>query len=112
MKHSSKKERSSRTGVDWPKSRVVPISIEDVLEKRDQIHKDSEEMQELTIRMDPTDNTSLRIKRRIKVLDNPNTVLDVLKAREAIKEGLVGKNITAGPNQYCYTRSFLAGEAL
>ena len=54
----------------------------------------------------------LRIKRRIKVLDNPTRVLDVLKAREAIKEGLVGNHITQGPNQYRYTRSFLAGEAL
>ena len=112
MKHSSKKDRSSRVNNYWPKGRVVPFSIEDVLEKRDQTHKDSEEMRELTIRTDPTDDTSLRIKQRIKVLDNPDRVLDVLKAREAIKEGLVGNNITTGPNQYRYTRSFLAGEAL
>ena len=112
MKPTSRKEKSGRTPNDWQKGRVVPISIKDVLEKRESVNKDSEEMRELTIRTDPTDENSLRIKRRIKVLDNPTRVLDVLKAREAIKEGLVGNHITQGPNQYRYTRSFLAGEAL
>ena len=112
MKHWSKKETSSGPKVDWPKSQVVPISIVNVLEKRETVHKDLEEMWELTIRTDPADKLSLCIKLCVKVLDNPNTVLDVLKAREAIKEGLLGNNITSGPNQYCYRRSFLAGKAL
>jgi hypothetical protein len=111
MKHSKQNE-SPRTSKGWSKGREFPITIEDVLAKETPLIKEDENVRELTIRTDPTNEESPRITRRIKVLDNPTNVLEVLKTRQAIREGLTGNAITTGPNQYRYVRVFLEGEAL
>ena len=38
--------------------------------------------------------------------------MEVLRTRIVIAKGLTGNNITTGPNQYRFTRTFLDGEAL
>ena len=51
-------------------------------------------------------------KRKIRILDHPKNLIEVLRARLAIGQGLTCNNITTGPNQYPLNRTFLDGEAL
>ena len=64
------------------------------------------------MRTNPTDDSSPLIKRKFIPLDNPATILEVLKATLNIKAGVRGNNVTTGPNQYAYWRACLGGEAL
>ena len=66
----------------------------------------------ISVRKDPTNGDSTRVKRNIHILDNPNNLLEVIRARIDISQGLTGNKITTGPNQYHLTRTFLDGEAL
>ena len=45
-------------------------------------------------------------------MGHPNNLIEVLRARLAIKKCLTGNAITTGPNQYRFTRTFLDREAL
>ena len=53
-----------------------------------------------------------KIKQKIRILDYPKNLIKVLCARLAIERGISGNAITTGTNQYCFTRTFLDGEAL
>ena len=66
----------------------------------------------LSVLADPSNEDSTRIKRKILILDHHKNLIEVLYARLAIAQGLTGNNITTGPNQYRFTRTFLDGEAL
>ena len=46
------------------------------------------------------------------MLDHPKNLIEVLRDRLAIEKGLIGNAITTGPNGFCFTRTFLEGEAL
>ena len=46
------------------------------------------------------------------MLDHPNNLIKVLRARLAIEKGLIGNAITTGPHKFCFTRTFLEGGAL
>ena len=65
----------------------------------------------LSVLADPANEDSTRIKRKIRILDHPKNLIEVLYARLAIAQGLTWENITTGPNHYCFTQSFLDGEA-
>ena len=67
---------------------------------------------DLSVLSDPTNENSTKIKRKICILDHPIKLIEVLRTRLAIAKGLIGNNITTGPNQYRFTRTFLDGEAL
>ena len=67
---------------------------------------------ELSVRNDPSNEESTCIKRKIRILEHPKNLIEVHRTRLAIFEGLTGNNITMGPNQYRFTRTFLDGEAL
>ena len=43
---------------------------------------------------------------------NSKNLIEVLRARLVIGQGLTGNTVTTGPNQYRFTRNFLDGEAL
>ena len=73
---------------------------------------DDGDMRELSVRTDPTNEDSTRIKQRISILDYPQNLLEILCARLVIYQGLTGNNITTGRNQYGFTQTFLNGEAL
>ena len=73
---------------------------------------DDGDMHELFVRTDPTNDDSTRVKQKNRIQDHPKTVLKVLCARLAIAQVLTGNCITTGPNQYCFTRTFLDGVAL
>ena len=66
----------------------------------------------LSLLTDPSNEDSTRIKRKIRILDNPKNQMKVLRSRLAIAQGLTGNNITLWPNQYCFTWTFLDREAL
>ena len=53
---------------------------------------------ELSVLADPSNEDSTRIKRKIRILDHPKNLIEVLRARLAIAQGLTGNNITTGPN--------------
>ena len=67
---------------------------------------------ELSVLGDPENEDSTCIKQKIRILDHTKNLIEVLRARFAIGQGLSGNNITMGPNQYRLTRTFLDGEAL
>ena len=69
-------------------------------------------MRELSVIADPANKDSTKIKRRICFLDHPKNLIEVLRARLAIRQGITGNNITTGPSQYRFTQTFLDGEAL
>ena len=92
---------------------TAPITLEDLNRKETPVGKDDLTVRMITIRLIvPTDDDSATIKRNLRVLDNPDNVLQVLNHRKAIEEALRGNNITTGPNQYNYVRQFITGEAL
>ena len=67
---------------------------------------------ELSVLTDLTNEDSTCIKQNICILDHPKNLIEVVRARLAIVQGLTGNNITTGPNQYRYTWTLLDGEAL
>ena len=48
------------------------------------------DMHKLSVRTDPTNEDSTRIKRKIRVLDHQKNLIEVLRARLAIAQGLTG----------------------
>ena len=70
------------------------------------------EIRELSVLSDPSNEKSTKIKQRIIILEHPKNLIKVLRARLAIEKGLIGNAITTGPNGFCFTRTFLEGEAL
>ena len=55
---------------------------------------------ELSVRTYTTNEVSTRIKPKIWILDHPKQIIEVLRARLAIAQGLTGNNFTTVPNQY------------
>ena len=66
----------------------------------------------MSVLADPSKEDSTRIKQKIRILDHPKNLIEVIHARLAIAQVLTGNNITTGPNQYRFTRTVLDGEAL
>ena len=69
-------------------------------------------IRELSVLSDPSNEQSTKIKQKIRILDHPKNLIEVLRARLAIEKGLIGNSITTGPNKFRFTRNFLEGEAL
>ena len=120
MKHS-KRESSSRGHKGFSKSpkdnlsvshRLGPIIIEDILARATRMSKSDDVIREMEVRTEPLNEASPRIKRKFRPLDNPSSVLEVLRGILVIKEGVAGNNVTTGPLQYQYWRTCLEGTAL
>ena len=82
------------------------------MEKEVQLSLEGGAIHELSVLADPANEDSTRIKQKIRILDHPKNLIEVLSAWLAIGQGLTGNNITTGPNQYRFTRNFLNWEAL
>ena len=107
--------KSAQPSRDGPKKRSgtsSPISLEDLIEKEVQSSTQDSAIRELSVLADPTNEQSTKIKQKIRILDHPKNLIEVLRARLAIEKGISGNAITTGPNQYRFTRTFLDGEAL
>ena len=111
----SEQVKSARPSHDGPKKRSgtsAPISLEDLMEKEVQLSSQDGAIRELLVLSDPSNKHSTKIKRKIRILDQPKNLIEVLRAQLAIKKGLIGNVITTGPKKYRFTRTFLDGEAL
>ena len=104
--------RSSRGKAKKPTHTIAPISLEDMMDKEVLSSSQDGEIRELSVLSDPSNNKSTKIKQRIKILAHPKNLMEVLRAQMAIEKGLIGNAITTGPNGFCFTRTFLEGEAL
>ena len=67
---------------------------------------------DLSVLADPTNEQSTKIKRKIRILDHPKNLIEVLCARLAIGKEISVNAITTGTNKYRFTRTFLDREAL
>ena len=106
---------STRLNRDCTKKRsgiAAPIIIEDLMKKGVQSSTQDGAIRELSLLADPANKDTTKIKRKICILDQPKKLIEVLRARLAIAQVLTGNNIITGPNHYCFTRTFLDGEAL
>ena len=103
---SSKDRKHKRTSV------LAPVTLEDLKRKETPIDKDDLTVRMITVRLDPTYVDSATIRRNLRVLDNAENILEVLKHHKMIEEALQGNNITTGPNQYSFVRQLLTGESL
>ena len=102
----------SRDGLQKRSGTSEPISLEDLTEKEVQSSTQDGAIRELSVLADPTNEHSTKIKRKIRILDHPKNLIEVLCARLVIEKGLTANTITTGPNQYRFNRTFLDGEAL
>ena len=104
--------RPSREALKKRSSTSAPISLEDLMDKKVLSSSQDGAICELSVLANPSNEHSTKIKRKIRILDHPKNLIEVLRARLAIEKGLAGNAITTGPNQYRFTRTFLNGEAL
>jgi hypothetical protein len=114
MKHSKKESKPKGCSKGKNDDNVLPtgpIMIEDIMQDEPSYHKRDMAIRELNMPADPTNNQSPVIRRRFKPLDNPRTVLELLKGMQIIKEGCMGNNVITGPNQYAFWRGCLTGAA-
>ena len=82
------------------------------MEKEVQSSTQDGAIRELSVLYNPSNEQSTKIKQKIRILDYPKNIIKVLRSRLAIKKGLTSNAITTGPKKYCFTRTFLDGEAL
>ena len=61
------------------------------------------DMRKFSVLTDTTNEDSTRVKQKIRILDHPKNLIQVLRARLVISQGLTGNNITKGTNQYRFT---------
>ena len=73
---------------------------------------DDGDMRKLSVRTDPTNEDSTCVKQKIRILDHPKNLLEVLRASFVIAQGLTGNNIKTETNQYRFTRTLLDWEVL
>jgi hypothetical protein len=97
MKHSKKekKPKGFSKGRSNDQKRQGPI----ILDGAPTFSKYDLTIREMTMRTDPTNESSPVMERKFKPLDKPSNVLDVLQGVLLIKEGVVGNNVTTGPHR-------------
>ena len=86
--------------------------MENFMVKELPVSLDYGDMRKLSVWTDPTNEDSTRVKQKNRILDHPKKIIEVLRARLVIVQGLTVNNITTVPNQYRFTRTFLDGEVL
>ena len=94
------KDKSTRVNCDWTKARKVtaPVNLEDSTEKEVQSSLEDGDIRELSVLADPANEDSTYINRKIRILDHPKKLIEVLRARLAIGQGITGNKIKTGPN--------------
>ena len=82
----SKKYQSKRVNCDWTKARKVnaPISLKYLIAKELTSSLEEGDMRKLSVHTDPTNEDSTRIKQKIRILDHPKKLIEVLCAKLAI----------------------------
>ena len=78
---------SKRINRDCTKARkgiAAPISLEDLMEKEVQSSLQDGAIRELSVLADPSNENLTCIKQKIRILDHPKNLIEVLRARLAI----------------------------
>ena len=86
--------------------------VQEMFEECEVLTKENTETFEINIHSETWNAVLPTIKIRFRPLDNPKCVLTLLKGMSVIKIGLVGNNITSGPNRCEFYRQCLIGKAL
>ena len=91
-----KQVKSTGVNHDFTKARKITelISFEDLIEKEVQSSLEDGAICELSVLADPANEDSTRIKQKIRILDHPKNLVDFLRARFAIGQGLTSNNTT------------------
>ena len=107
----NKKEKSPQVNCDWKKSRKVnaPISLKYLMVKELPLSLEDGYMRELSVRTDPSNENSTRVKQKIRILDHQKNLIEVIRTRLAIYQGLTGNTIITGPKQYRFNQPYLDG---
>ena len=82
-----KQAKSSRSSRDAPKKRSstsAPISLKDLMDKEVLSSSQDGDIRDLSVLSDPANEKSTKIKQRIRMLDHPKNLIEVLWARLAI----------------------------
>ena len=108
----AKSAQSSRDALGKMSSTSAPISLEDLMDKQVMLSSQDGSICEQSVLSDPSNEQSINIKQKIRILDHPKNLIKVLRARLAIDKGLIGNAITTGPNKFRFTSTLLEGEAL
>ena len=93
----SERGKPTRLSCDWTNKKAgtsAPISLEDLMEKEVQLSTQDGNIRELSVLGDLTNKQSTKIKRKIRILDHPKNLIEVLRARLAIEKGITGNAIT------------------
>ena len=103
----SEKDKYTRANSNWTKEREVnaPISIKYLMVKELTSSLEDGDISKLSVLIDPINEDSTPIKRKIRILDHQKNLIEVLRARLSIAQGLTGNNITMRPNQFRFTRT-------
>ena len=88
----------------------APISLKNLMVKELPSSLEDRDMRGLSVRTYPSNYDSTRIMQKIRILDHPKNLIEFLRARLAIAQGLTGNNITTGPNKYFLLEDSLMGK--
>ena len=102
-----KSAQSSRDALKKRSSTSAPISLEDLMDKEVLSSSQDGNIFDLSVLSDPSNKQSMKIKQKIRMLEHPKSLIEVLQARLAIEKGLIDNAITTGPNKFRFTRTFL-----
>ena len=79
----SEKDKYLRVNCDWTKARKVnsPISLDEFMVNELSLSLEGGDMRKLSVRTDPSNEYSTRFKQKIRILDHPKNLIEVLRAR-------------------------------
>ena len=94
-----KKDNSTQFNRYWTKPIKLnaPIGFEELMVKELPSSLEDCDICKLSVLTDPTNEDSTRIKQKICILDHLKNLIDFLRARLAISNGLTEDNITKEP---------------
>ena len=79
----SEQAKSSLSSRGKPKKRsitIAPISLEDLMDKEVLSSSQDGDIRDLSVLSDPSNKKSTKIKQRIRMLDHPKNLIEVLRA--------------------------------
>ena len=79
----SEQAKSSQSSHGEPKKRsstIAPISLEDLMDKEMLSSSQDGNIRELSFLSDPSNEKSTKIKQRIRILEHPKNLIEVLRA--------------------------------
>ena len=76
----AKSSRSGRDALHKRSSTSAPISLEDLMDKEVMLSSQDGDICDLSVLSDPSNEQRTKIKQRIRMLDHPKNLIEVLQA--------------------------------